>query len=416
MKVLHIIAGDIEEGAARGAYWLHQGLVKEQVDSKILIQKEHRRIFDKLVTVITRNKFYKILSFFCMILERLLVRLYTRRNRYILFSPGIFGLNILRQSVVKEADIIHFHWITNAFIDVKLFSKIDKPIVWTFRDMWPITGGCHTTFFGCERYEQKCGKCPVLGSALRLDLSKWVLDRKKKHYKPNIHPVAISSWQAGRIQRSSLFKDKSVPVIHNCVDTDIFYPIEKEEARHLLELPVSGKKIVLLGAMYLLVDKNKGLDMLLEAKERIKDKDIIYLFFGSLGIEDKIQGDNVRSLGFLNDYLSLRIAYSAADVFVMPSIQEAFGKMLIEAMGCGTPAVAFNATGPADIISHKKDGYLAEAFDSSDLAKGIEWIIKNGKEKQLPEKAREKVEKEFSLRVIARKYISLYKNVLNTSM
>ena len=81
-------------------------------------------------------------------------------------------------------------------------------------------------------------------------------------------------------------------------------------------------------------------------------------------------------MGFLHDTISLRLAYSASDVFVAPSLMDAFGKTLAESMSCGTPAVCFDATGPKDIVDHKLNGYKAFPFDTSDLTAGINWGVK----------------------------------------
>jgi len=94
---------------------------------------------------------------------------------------------------------------------------------------------------------------------------------------------------------------------------------------------------------------------------------------------------------------------------------DAFGKTLAEAMACETPVVCFDATGPKYIVDHKVNGYKAKPFDIRDLANGIDWVL-NLNEKEytyLCKNAREKVLREFDSRVIAKKYIELYKEVLN---
>src|SRR5262249_37362123 len=109
----------------------------------------------------------------------------------------------------------------------------------------------------------------------------------------------------------------------------------------------------------------------------------------------------------------LALLYSSADVMVVPSLQEAFGKTLIEAMGCGTPVVAFDACGPADIVGHREDGYLARPFCSRDLADGISWCLaETGRTSALGRRARAKVEARYDIAVIARRYRSLYEQVL----
>ena len=126
----------------------------------------------------------------------------------------------------------------------------------------------------------------------------------------------------------------------------------------------------------------------------------------------KQSGFEYKSLGFLHDIVSLRLAYSASDVFVAPSLMDAFGKTLAESMSCGTPVVCFDATGPKDIVDNKVNGYLATPFDTTDLANGIEWVLNAPNYDELCQNAREKVVREFDSRVVANKYIRLYEEIL----
>ena len=91
---------------------------------------------------------------------------------------------------------------------------------------------------------------------------------------------------------------------------------------------------------------------------------------------------------------------------------DAFGKTIAESMGCGTPVVCFDATGPKDIVTHKVDGYKVESFKSYDLSSGIEWILNNKNYKELCQKVRNKVVREFDSVVVAKKYIELYEEIL----
>jgi len=117
-------------------------------------------------------------------------------------------------------------------------------------------------------------------------------------------------------------------------------------------------------------------------------------------------------LGHLHDDVSLRVLYSAVDVMVVPSLQEAFGQTASESISCGTPVVAFGATGLLDIVEHQQNGYLAKPFDTADLAKGIEWVLKAPNYDQLCQNARDKVLCKFDSKIVSRKYISLYNQVL----
>jgi glycosyltransferase involved in cell wall biosynthesis len=244
IKVLHIIAGDLSGGAARGAHFLHQGLLDCGVESKILIQTSNE--YDSNVQAIITNRFHRIMKIFQRYLDNFLIESYRNREN-IIFSTGMVGYDIRKYDVYQWADIIHLHWINNSMINIKLLKKIDKPIVWTMRDMWPMTGGCHLAM-ECQGYKTSCGYCPQLGSKSRFDLSWYILKRKKRYYPKKLNLIAVSKWLAECAYSSDLFKGSDVRIIHNGIDTQAFFPIDREIARDLIGLP-KHRKIVLVGAM-----------------------------------------------------------------------------------------------------------------------------------------------------------------------
>ena len=134
--------------------------------------------------------------------------------------------------------------------------------------------------------------------------------------------------------------------------------------------------------------------------------------FGDLLDNNDLLPFKTRSLGKFNDEYSLVLAYSAADVFVGPSLQEAFGQTFTEAMSCGTPCIAFNCSGPKDIIDHKQTGYLARFKDPIDLAAGIKWVLEDEERyNKLGNCSREKAVREYDSRIIGAKYAELFKQL-----
>ncbi|MCI5196633.1 MAG: glycosyltransferase [Candidatus Electrothrix sp. AW5] len=411
MKILHIVSGELNGGAARGAYWLHLGLKQLGVDSKVLTNS-FDTLGDNDVVSIADSTAAKVKVKINSHLDSFPTKLYRNRKR-IIFSTGFVGRNFLKSDIFKWADIIHLHWINAGFIDIKYLSRINKPIVWTMRDMWPMTGGCHVAeALHCDKYKTGCGGCPQLGSHYSFDLSKIVIDRKKKYLPKTTKLVGISPWLSECAQQSKLFHDFDIQTISNNIDCSQFFPVEKAIARNILGIR-QDVKVVLAGATSLDLFY-KGFDKLLAALNFLSEGDIHLVFFGNLS-KDALATINhsFTSLGYLHDTISLRIAYSAADVFVAPSLMDAFGKTLAEAMSCGTPTVCFDATGPRDIVDNKRNGFRAKPFDPKDLAYGIQWVLEDEERyKKLSENARMKVEKHFDLPVIARQYKELYASIL----
>jgi len=327
-----------------------------------------------------------------------------------IFSTGLGGFDLRDLDGYKWADIIHLHWINHGMINIKCLDKVEKPIVWTMRDMWPMSGGCHYAL-DCKGYMTGCGCCPHLHSNSRNDLSRYVMNRKNRHYSQNIHFVAISQWLADCAGASSLLKDYDISVISNGVDGKEFYPVDRTAARYFFGLEENAK-IVLVGATNI-HDVYKGFPKFQESIKYLSKKPL-YVFFGEVKKSD-LENLNIdfQILGYLRDNDSLRMAYSAADVFVAPSIQEAFGKTLIESMACGTPVVAFDATGPKDIVAHKQTGYLVKSFDPIDMANGIDWVLEDDdRKKQLSFQSRIRAENEFDIGVVAIKYREIYNDIL----
>lgn len=408
MKVLHIVAGDLSGGAARGSYWLHLGLRELGIDSKIVTDSKET-FGDKDVVSITGDKISRL---FCMARRQLdvLPLQFQRSRKPIIFSTGFVGFDFTKTKEYKEADIIHLHWINGGLVNIKHLSKIHKPIIWTMRDMWPMTGGCHYSM-ECERYKIGCGQCQQLNSHHVHDLSKRVFNRKLKYIPHNTKFVGISNWLTERAKESFLLRNLEVNTIYNNIDVKSFFPVDKQSARKTLDI-YTGKKIILAGSQNV-NDFYKGFDKFIESIKSL-DKDKYFLcFFGRLDPEviDPL-GFEYLSFGFLRDNVSLRLLYSAADVFVAPSIMDAFGKTLAESMACGTPVVCFDATGPKDIVDHHMNGYKAVPYDSHDLAEGIKWVLNSGDYRKLSQNAREKAIKCFDSTVIAKQYIELYNSVL----
>ena len=408
MKILHIVSGDLNGGAARGAYWLHKALNENGIDSKIYTNSRITLDYEKVVTT---NKTKKD-NFFNSIRYRLdkIFLLFYRSKMKRIFSTGFFGINFTKSNEYKEADIIHLHWINGGFVNIKHLSKIDKPLVWTIRDMWPMTGGCHYSL-ECDQYKTGCGNCKQLNSNRNYDLSKFVLNRKKKYLPKNIKIVGISQWLSDEAKKSELFKNFDVRTISNNIEIKEFFPIKKNKAKEILGIK-TNKQIILCGAGNL-KDFYKGFSKFIEAIQLLSKDKYFLCFFGNMNksiIEP--HGFEFKSFGYLNDSTSLRLLYSCANVFVAPSLMEAFGKTLAESMACGTPVVAFGTTGLLDIVDHRVNGYLAKPFDTNDLAQGIDWVLNAENYSELCKNARDKALKEFDSKVVAKKYIALYKKIL----
>ena len=410
MKVLHVNTHDVSGGAARAAYRLHQALLSVNLDSRMLVQ--YKKSDDQTVSMVASDKVGKALALIRPAIDSVPLRFY-RNKTPTLFSPAWLWSNRLISKINEMApDIVHLHWICGGMVRIEDLPKIKAPIFWSLHDMWAFTGGCHYNE-GCEGYLDKCNTCKVLGSNGGTNLSRWIWKRKHKTYKkiPNLTLIGLSNWLRKCAATSKLLSHSSIYCLPNPIDTSKYKPIEKDIARKLWNLPLN-KKLVLFGAMSATSDPRKGYNKLIRALGHL-GRNIELIIFGSSKPEKANEFmQKTHYMGYLHDDVSMAALYSAADVMVVPSLQEAFGQTASEALACGIPVVAFNATGLIDIISHKKNGYLAKPYDTSDFAEGIKWVLNNKDYEGLRRSAREKVLREFDSRVVAKRYIALYEKIL----
>lgn len=411
MKILHLSTSDLDGGAARAAYRLHKGLQTISVNSHMLVRAK-----DSLnETVIAKNDALTKLG---PLASGLPLKFYQSRKPT-LFSTQWFPDTLINSIRNIESQIINLHWICNGFLKIENISRIDKPIVWTLHDMWAFTGGCHYTE-NCDRYIQSCGSCPQLNSKSKQDLSYSIWKRKIKAWRQlNLTIVSPSKWLAECAAKSSVLGSfKRIEVIPHGLDLSKYKPVEPHLARQLLNLP-TDKQLILFGSSPgTTADKRKGLQYLIPAINKLDSfsDSLELVVFGSGDIKKtKEWGFSVNYLGQFHDDISLSLVYSSVDVMVVPSEQEAFGQTASESLACGTPVVAFDATGLQDIVDHQRNGYLAKPYAVEDLARGIAWVLEDRERHQkLSDKAREKAEKEFNLELQARRYLSLYEAIIST--
>ena len=413
MKILIVNYSDIWGGAARAAYRLHKSLLNSGVDSQMLVQDKHS---DDYTVIGPETKIKKAIAKLRPTLDQLPVKRYKNRNKTP-FSPAWVPFSGINDKINEiNPDIVHLHWICGGMIKIEDIAKIKYPVVWSLHDMWAFTGGCHYDE-ECGAYKKKCGQCKVLRSRNDQDLSQKIFTRKQKAFtcKKDITIVGLSKWLVGCSKLSELLKHTQHINLPNPIDTDIFKPFNKIEARELWSLP-KDKKLVLFGAMDATDDPRKGFKELSESLHKISKKDIELVVFGSSEPKESQNfGFRTHYLGTLHDDVSLVTLYSAADVMIVPSLQENLSNVIMESLACGTPVVAFNIGGNSDMIENKINGYLAKPFDTNDLAYGIEWILNTPNYDELRRSARKKVVQEFDSRIVVKKYIELYQEVLKNS-
>lgn len=407
VRILHLIAGELAGGAAKGALNLHKAILSHGIKSHILTTAKDTLNDDTISNI---NK-YK--AFFYAKLDSGISRLCGAKN---IFSNNFLGVNISQNIHYKNVDIIHLHWVNNGFISLRTIAQIDKPIVWSVRDMWAFSGGCHYALADnklCFKFKSDCSHCPQLKPKIKpLDNIAFLNQKLKKRFYPStLHFVGISSFISKCLASSVITKDFPICTILNCINPNDFIPINKNIAKQILNIK-THKKVILCGANAL-NDFYKGFDYFLESLTYLQKDRYFLCFFGKFDERLIPRGFEFKSFGYHNSNIALSLLYSAADVFVAPSLLDAAPKTIMESLSCATPAISFDNSGGADIIKHKKSGYLAKAFYANDLANGIEFIANAKNYDEISHFARESAISTFSADIIAKQYIDLYANIIS---
>ncbi|MBF9022614.1 glycosyltransferase [Rhodobacterales bacterium FZCC0069] len=409
MKVLHINHSDIYGGAARAAYRIHHALRDLGLASSMYVNVAASGDWTvqgpplKCDKIAVRAKPF-IAGFLCKSMST---------ENSIIHSPAIFRSSWLKHINASNADIVHLHWLQHEMLSISDIGKLRKPVVWTLHDMWGFCGAEHYTTD--ERWREGYFKNNRPNYEAGFDINRWTWERKRKHWNTPMQIVAPSNWLADCVRGSALMHDWPVAVIPNCLDTDKWRPIPQDLARQILGFPVDAP-ILLFGAMGGGSDARKGFDLLESALNiaRTKIPRLELIIFGECSPNNPPDlGFPVHYTGHLYDDISLRTIYSAADAIVVPSRQEVFGQTASEANACGTPVICFDVGGLSDIVVHRKNGFLAIPFDVMDLARGLIWAVQENDKQKVRELTRAHAELHFSSRLVAKRYLEIYKNVIS---
>ncbi|WPU99706.1 glycosyltransferase family 4 protein [Mucilaginibacter sp. cycad4] len=420
LKVVHLNTYDGNGGAGRACMRLNRALLSQNIDSKIIVHYKFGNNPD--IKTFNGNIIQKSYTAATIILERILAKRFLKPDSRTPFSFTWFGRSVIKHPDVKNADIIHLHWINHGFLDprhIAEIKKLGKPVVWTFHDSNAFTGGCHVRYT-CDHYQQQCGNCPLLINAGNDDISHRIWQQKNKAYQQlGFNIIAPSLWMQASVRKSSLMQGKAANNIPNTLETDVFKPIDKKEAKAKAGLP-TDKFIFLSGFMPSRKDLHKGTQYLLESMELLKqrlgaDTDQIELVvFGNRGTESLLDFPFKTSfLGTINNDEKLALHYAAADAFLIPSLEDNLPYTVMESLACGTPVIAFTTGGIPDMVQHQHSGYLATYRSSESFTDGMEWIIKHPERDELNQQARQTIMDRFSEEVIAKKHIEVYQKLLS---
>jgi glycosyltransferase involved in cell wall biosynthesis len=407
VKVLQLWRSDSGEfggGGAVAMYRLHSGLRQAGIDSKILCQFK------------TTNS-PEVFQYHSNLeqLEKILKQVTSRLGLNNIHRLSSF--KIKQHPAYLDADILHFHGIHGGFISYLALPALteSKPTVFTLCDMWAMTGHCAFSY-DCDRWKIGCGKCPYPDSnpsikrdATRLEwkLKDWVYSHS------NLTIVSKSTWLT-ELARQSLLSRYPIYQIPNGIDTAIYQPLDREQCRSELGIPLDKK--VLMFAALKLDNFQKGGDLLLKALQSLPASlktETVLLTFGKGGetLAEAV-GMQTINLGYVSDDRRKAICYSAADLFLFPTRAESFGNVALESIACGTAVVSFKVGGVTEHVRHGITGYLAEPGNSQDFCNGILQLLEDRNlGDRMSQQCRAIALQEYSLELCTQRHIELYKTL-----
>ena len=421
-KVVHLSTIDVKGGAARSAYRLHQGLQrigwpstmfameKTCPDQTIMRFEPPQGIMDRVGNRIRREMIARDFARYRV----------SRPSGYEMFSDDRGPFPNVMVAQIPPCDVVNLHWVAGMVDYTSFFPQMTRttPVVWTLHDMNAFTGGCHYDH-RCGRFSGSCGVCPQLGSRQEQDLSRAVWKRKKQAIQAvttgHLRIVTPSRWLAEEARKSSLLSEIRIDVIPYGLDLDVFAPRDKGYSRDLLGIPQDARVVFFLADV--VDNRRKGFSFLLEALPHCATR-VEKLLMVSLG-QQPPQVDGRMPwlhLGSIHDDRLLSAVYSAADLFILPSLQDNLANTVLESMACGVPVVSFDAGGTPDMVRPGITGQLVPAYDVPVLASTIVELL-NAPDalKTMSAHCRRVALQEYPLSLQAQRYAELYRALRTAS-
>ena len=314
-----------------------------------------------------------------------------------------------------DPDVIHLHNLHGNYLNLRILFeyliKIQKPVIWTLHDCWAFTGKCtHYTDVKCTKWEVECFKCPQVKKyppSLLFDKSKEMFIDKKNWFTSikNMTIIPVSNWLAGEVRRSFLKKYPIKP-IYNWVDHEIFKPNKISAVENTYNLE-NGRFTVLMVSAHWNKSEVRWKDLLKLASILPEKFQIIVV--GKVQCP-KLFPPNVIHIPYLKEKTELAKIYSFADVYVHLSTEDTFGKVIAEALSCGTPAVVYNSTACSEIVG-KGCGYAVEKRNINEILGKI-YEIKKNKKKYYSDTCREHAVQNFDSNINIKRTIDVYRGSL----
>lgn len=319
--------------------------------------------------------YIKIGSYYGRYLNVLLSRVTGLNGCFAFFATKKF----LRKVKKEKFDLIHLHNLHDSYINLPLLFKFIKknniPVVWTLHDCWSFTGHCpYFTAVHCDKWKTGCFDCPRYKEypVSFFDNSKFMYRLKRKWFTDikNLTIITPSEW-LGELAKQSFLKEYPVKVINNGINLEIFKPTLSD----FREKYACENKFIVLGVAFGWGER-KGIDVFTELSSRLESDKYQIVLVGTDENIDKTLPNNIISIHRTNNQNELAEIYSAADLFFIPTREENYPTVNMEAIACGTPVLTFK-TGGSPEIADEKCGFVTDENSIEEAERIIRQVEKN---------------------------------------
>lgn len=362
MKILQINSVCGIGSTGRIATDLHDALIKEGHESWIAYGRKEPKNCDSAIRIGQDLDVYS---------HALLTRIFDNHG----FGSKKATLEFIEKVKTIEPDIIHLHNIHGYYINIELLfaflKEYGKPVVWTLHDCWSFTGHCaYFTLVGCDRWRKGCYDCPqkrTYPGSFFADNSRENYQRKRAAFSgvKNMTIVTPSKWLAKLIKESFL-KEYKVITIPNGIDTDLFKPVESDFKKRM---EIEGRFMILGVAN--VWDKRKGFEYFIKLTKMLHQDEVIVL----VGLNNKqitqLPGNLIGITQTINTQELVKI-YSAADVFLNPTLEDNYPTVNLEAQACGTYTITFDSGGSGETIIDPSPGNICPEKSPKGLRKKLD--------------------------------------------
>jgi glycosyltransferase involved in cell wall biosynthesis len=341
---------------------------------------------------------------------------YPQREVFSTWSNGWWPGRVAMRINAQQADVVHLHWTGHGFLSLGELAKINAPLVWTMHDFWAFTGGCHYPD-ECRRFVSGCGSCPQLASKGEHDLSRWNQKRKRALMVGVVRNwIAPSDWIAGMARQSGRIDVDRVRVVKNTVPTEVFNPGRRESAR--ARLGIADGEMVMAAGSFELDEPRKGNHLLpaalAEWRKRSPGLPARLVIFGAKKPPSiDVGGLVVTCAGVLKSDGEVADLLAAADVFLLPSLQDNLPNVAAEAQACGCVVVGFDAGGLGEIIQPESTGILVTEKNGEALGVALARFTEMAPSERscMAEASRRRAEMTFAADSHAKALLGIYREI-----